>query len=110
MRTVLALTIVALLAAPAAAATYTDAPNDTFTTAGGGILDILSLDVTNTATDISFRFTVAGDVTATDWGKYMVGIDKAPGGDSASNGWVRPISQPAGMDIWLGSWVDSGNG
>src|SRR5437016_12728885 len=110
MRIILALGIVALLAAPAAATTFSDSANDTFTGAGGGILDILSLEVTNTATDISFRFTVAGDVTATDWAKFMVGIDKAPGGDPASNGWVRPISQPSGMDIWLGGWTDSGNG
>ena len=109
MRTILALGIVALLAAPAAATTFTDPSGDTFTGAAG-ILDILSLEVTNSASDISFKFTVAGDVTATDWGKFMVGIDKGPGGDPASNGWVRPISQPSGMDIWLGGWTDSGNG
>src|SRR5262245_62082194 len=100
MRTLLALAIVALLAAPAAASTFTDPAGDTFTTAGGGILDILSLEVTNTATDISFRYTLNGDVVATDWGKYMIGIDSVAGGDTAGNGWARPISMPApaGMD------------
>ena len=93
------------------ATVYNDATGDTFTGAGGGILDIVSVEVANTATDLSFTFTLVGDVVATDWGKYMVGIDTGAGGDTASNGWARPISMnPAGMDYWLGSWVDSGNG
>ncbi len=111
MNRLLAVVAVAGLSASAMARTvYNDAAGDTFTMAGGGILDILSMEVTNTATDISFQFTLAGDVVATDWGKYMVAIDDAPGGDVASNGWARPISMPTGMDHWLGSWVDSGNG
>src|SRR5262245_33867531 len=73
-------------------------------------LNITGMEVTNSATQISFRFTLAGDVTATDWGKYCVAINSRPGGDTASNGWVRPISMPVGMDTWLGSWVDGGNG
>ena len=32
------------------------------------------------------------------------------GGDTAGNGWARPISMASGADSWLGSWVDSGNG
>jgi len=89
---------------------YNDPAGDVFTGAGGGILDILQMEVTNSATDITFKFTVAGDVTATDWAKFMVAIDSAPGGDPGSNGWARPISMPAGMDTWLGGWTDSGNG
>lgn len=88
---------------------YTDPVGDVFTTAGGGILDITSVEVTQNATDLIFKINLAGDPVATDWGKYMVGIDSKPGGDSAGNGWGRPISMP-GMDFWLGSWVDSGNG
>jgi hypothetical protein len=92
-------------------ATYADAVGDTFTGAGGGILDIVSLEVTNDATDLSFTFTVVGDVIATDWGKYMIGIDTGAGGDTAGNGWNRPITMnPAGMDYWIGSWTDWGNG
>lgn len=89
---------------------FSDPASDVFTGAGGGILDIIGMEVSNDATSLSFKFTLNGDVTATDWGKYMVAIDKGPGGDSASNGWARPISMPAGMDGWLGSWVDGGNG
>lgn len=96
--------------AAAQADVYNDAAGDTFTNAGGGILDILSLEVTNNASTISFKFTLAGDVVATDWGKYMVIIDTVPGGDTVSNGWGRPISMTSGADYWIGSWVDSGNG
>jgi hypothetical protein len=55
-----------------------------------------------------------GDIAATDWGKYMVGIDidgNDATGDTAGNGWVRPITMnPDGMDYWIGTWVDFGNG
>jgi hypothetical protein len=41
----------------------------------------------------------------------LIGINTAAGGDTASNGWSRPISMnPAGMEYWIGTWVDSGNG
>lgn len=73
-------------------------------------LDISSVQVTNTATDLKFKINLVGDPVATDWGKYMVGIDSVVGGDTAGNGWGRPISMSSGMDYWLGSWVDSGNG
>ena len=106
--------LLALVAVPAQASvfsvTYNDSVGDVFTGPGGGILDIVSLEVSNDATNISFKFTLAGDVIATDWGKYMVIIDSAPGGDAAGNGWGRPISMPSGADSWIGSWVDGGDG
>ena len=40
----------------------------------------------------------------------MIGFDTVSGGDASGNGWGRPISMPAGMDYWVGTWVDSGNG
>lgn len=106
--------LLALVAVPAQASvfsvTYNDSVGDVFTGAGGGILDIVSLEVSNDATNISFKFTLAGDVLAAEWGKYMVIIDSAPGGDAAGNGWGRPISMPSGADSWIGSWVDGGDG
>ena len=110
--TVAALAGLAFVASGASArpVNFTDPAGDLFTNAGGGILDIIGMEVSNDASSISFKFTLNGDVTATDWGKYMVAIDKGPGGDAAGNGWGRPITMPAGMDIWLGSWVDGGNG
>jgi hypothetical protein len=92
------------------AALYSDSTGENFTGAGGGILDISSVEVTDTPTDLIFKINLAGDPVVTDWGKYMVAIDSVPGGDTTGNGWARPISMSSGMDYWIGSWVDSGNG
>lgn len=100
----------AALALNAKAATYLDATGENFTAAGGGILDISSVEVNSTATDLIFKINLTGDPMATDWGKYMIALDTTAGGDTAGNGWGRPISMPSGMDYWVGSWVDSGNG
>lgn len=105
----IAASILVALAINAQAATYTDATGENFTGAGGGILDISSVEVNNTATDLIFKINLTGNPVATDWGKYMIGMNTTAGGDSAGNGWGRPISMP-GMDYWAGSWVDSGNG
>ncbi|HTL18243.1 MAG TPA: PEP-CTERM sorting domain-containing protein [Patescibacteria group bacterium] len=104
------LTILALAALPARADIYGDATGENFTAAGGGILDISSVEVTRTATDLIFKINLTGDPVATDWGKYMIGLDTTAGGDPASNGWLRPISMSSGMDYWIGSWTDAGNG
>jgi hypothetical protein len=111
----------ALLCAAAAHAgilgsqTYTDSSNDIDPglATGGGTLDLLSMEVSNSATDIVFRLTVNGSVNATDWGKFMIGISTGGPGDTAGNGWGRPISMTSslgGMDYWVGSWVDGGGG
>ena len=88
--------------------TYNDATGDLGATFSSfSHLDIASVEVTNTATDIAFTFTLVGDIIATNWGKYMIGIDTGAGGDTAGNGWGRPITMnPAGMDYWIGTWVD----
>jgi hypothetical protein len=89
------------------ALSFSDATGETI---NGGILDITSVEVNNTATALTFKINLAGDPVATDWGKYMIGIDSAPGGDTAGNGWARPIRMSSGMDYFVGSWVDFGNG
>ena len=100
-----------LAVTPVQADTYTDPAGDgALVGVGGGILDILSVEVTHNATDLMFKINLAGNPVATDWGKYMIGIDSVPGGDPAGNGWARPIGMSSGMDFWAGSWVDSGNG
>ncbi|HKQ46480.1 MAG TPA: PEP-CTERM sorting domain-containing protein [Phycisphaerae bacterium] len=110
MKKLLAALVIGLCVQSAQATLYNDNTGDTFTGAGGGILDIVSLEVTDDGTDISFKFTLVGDTEATDWGKYMVIIDSVAGGDTGGNGWARPISMPSGADYWIGSWVDSGDG
>ncbi len=80
---------------------------------GGGTLDLVSMEVSHTATDIQFKLTVNGNIGSTDWGKFMVGIANNKGnGTSTSDGWGRPITMSAngGMTNWFGSWVDSGGG
>ena len=97
--------------------TYNDATGENFNATG--ILDITSVEVTNTATDMVLKIKFAGNPVATDWGKYMIGLQVTNAGnvfDTASNGWGRPISidpgagPSGGMDYWIGSWADSGNG
>jgi hypothetical protein len=94
---------------------YNDAANDIDPgiTTGGGTLDLLSMEVSHTATDIVFSLTVNGSVNSVDWGKFMIGIS-TPGGDKTTtgNGWSRPINfaSNGGMNYWVGSWVDSGGG
>lgn len=79
----------------------------------GGTLDILSMEVTNTATDLIMTLMVNGDISATDWGKFMIGIATGEPGTTTGNGWGRPINMDSpggGMDYWIGAWVDGGNG
>ena len=113
--TVSAVAFTILVSQPVGATTYTDATGEA--TVGGQlgapgsqILDIASVEVTNTATDVIFKINLSGDPVATDWGKYMIGIDSVVGGSTTSDGWARPISMSSGMDFWSGSWADSGNG
>ena len=99
------------VAGVASASLYTDATGDEFS--GNTILDIVSVEVQNDATDITFTVNLNGDpttATVSDWGKYLIGIDSVVGGDTAGNAWGRPISMSSGMDYWIGSWVDSGGG
>jgi hypothetical protein len=87
---------------------YTDAVNDIDSFASSFThLDISSVTITNTATDLNFVIGLNGSIVPpTDWGKYMVAIDSVAGGDVTGNGWARPISMPSGMDHWIGTWVD----
>ena len=63
---------------------------------GGGTLDLVSMEVSHTATDIQFKLTVNGNIGSTDWGKFMVGIANNKGnGTSTSDGWGRPITMSA---------------
>ena len=80
----------------------------------GGTANILSCEVSHTATDIQFSLTVNGNVPGTDWAKFMIGIS-SPGSatkTTSGNGWSRPInfSNDGGMNYWFGSWVDWGGG
>lgn len=115
LRSLIALATLASL--PAMAVTYTDSTGDIDPgiTTGGGTLDILSMEVVNTLSDITFTLTLNGDITATDWGNFMIGIaNQSDAGSTTGNGWARPINLDAGsgngMTHWVGSWVNAGGG
>ena len=95
--------------------TFNDAINDIAPgiSTGNGTLDLVKMEVSNTATDVVFQLTVNGNIGSTDWGKFMIGIANNKGyGTSSSDGWARPITMSAngGMTNWIGSWVDGGGG
>lgn len=96
----------ALLVSSALAATYNDAVGDLLpATSWATHLNITSVEVNNTATDISFKINLAGDPVVTGWGEYQISIDSILGG--ATSGTVpngRPISMSSGMDYWVRSW------
>ena len=107
--------LVSLLAVATLADTYTDSTGgiDAGLANGNGTLDILSMEVTHNATDLMFSLTLNGNVSTTDWGKFMIGIATGGTGTTTGNGWNRPInldSPIGGMDFWIGSWVDGGGG
>jgi hypothetical protein len=99
--------LMAVLALNAQAVTYNDSTGEIIS---GAHIDIASVEVNNTATDLIFKINLAGDPVATDWGKYLIGLDTTAGGDVAGNAWARPIGMSSGMDYWVGTWADSGNG
>ncbi|MBN8544567.1 MAG: T9SS type A sorting domain-containing protein [Ignavibacteria bacterium] len=96
--------------------TYNDATGDIDPgiATGGGTLDLVKMEVSNTSTDILFKLTVNGNLTTTDWGKFMMGISTgSTASTNTGNGWGRPInlnSDLGGMDYWIGTWVDGGGG
>jgi hypothetical protein len=98
---------------------YSDATGDIDPgiSTGGGTLDIVGMEVSNTETDVMFKLTVNGNVSTIDWGQFMIGISTANqgnGGTTTGNGWNRPINLSYlgthGMDYWIGSWVTGGGG
>ncbi len=88
---------------------YTDSAGDIDPglSSGGGTLDILAAEVSHDASDIIFTISLNGNISSTDWGKFMIGIatgDSA--GTTTGNGWGRPINLDApvgGMNFWVGS-------
>lgn len=106
----------ALAVTPLSAQLFTDAIDDIDPgiSSGDGTLDILSMEVSATATDVTFGLTVNGNISTTDWGNFMIGIATGVGPSTTTgNGWDRPInldSPIGGMNYWIGSWVNGGGG
>ncbi len=76
-------------------------------------MDILSVDVTSTASTITFDITLAGDPIATNWGKYNAVMRKVGGSpldtNVVNNPWARNYTLAGGSSAFIGSWVDAPN-
>lgn len=109
MKNVLALAALAAIAGSVQAdVTYNDASNELFDN-GFAHLDIQSVVVGHDASNIYFTINLRGDVDATNWGKYCLGIDTTGGVNSTGNGWGRNVNWgSSGIDFWVGSWADDG--
>lgn len=100
--------IVSACGVATAAAVYNDATNDIFDT-GFAHLDIVSVTLNNDNDWLYIAVQTAGDLNATNWGKYALGIDNGQGGPSDnSNGWGRNINWNRGITHWTASWADDG--
>lgn len=107
----------AIITASASQATiYLDPAGDEGHSSGsvGAHMDITSIEITNTSTDITFKFTLTGDPITTNWGKYcIVGRNLSNGNlDTAANNnpWGRNVELFGGSNVFVGNWVDSGGG
>lgn len=120
MKNVLMAVAIASLAGAAHADVYGDATgshlaggdvHDFFYSQGFDHLDIAQVEVTNDASFIYFDITIAGDIDATNWGKYIIGMDTgANAGDNSTDpgSWNRNVDWGRGITNFVGSWVDDG--
>lgn len=119
-KTVLAAGVLAALTGVAFADVYADNSgnhlsggdlHDFFASQGFNHLDILSVTVTNDATDLHFDIHVNADIDATNWGNYMVALNTGAG-TSTDNPWgPRPINWNTTISHWIGTWAnDNGSG
>lgn len=111
---------VALLAGAAHADTYSDNAgnhldggdvHDFFYSQGFTHLDITSVEVTNDADFLYFNISVDADIDATNWGKYIIGMDtgRNAGDNSTDPGsWNRNVDWGRGITDFVGSWADDG--
>ena len=82
--------------------------HDTFASAGFNHLDIVSVTVTNDATNLYFDIALNADIDATAWGKYMVAINTGAG-TATDNPWgPRPMNFAGPLSHWIGTWADDG--
>lgn len=105
----LALAALTLTSLPALADTYNDATGD-INVGSFPHIDITSVLVTNTSTDLTFQINLNGSPIATNWGKYNV-IMNSPavsGADMGASGnpWARPYSLAGGANKFIGGWAD----
>jgi len=115
------LTITAALLSASASFAQTTSYTDSLTdisgavSSGSGTLNIVSTEVSHTATDLIFSVRLNGNVSDVNWGKFAIGIatSNGPTGTTTANAWSRAIfmdSPVGGMNFWVGTWVDGTGG
>lgn len=97
------------LGSSAMANPYIDATSELFDN-GFTHLDIVSVSVSHTATHMTFDVLLNGNINATNWGKYCIGINTGAPGADTTNGWgPRPVSwNGQAINYWVGTWADTG--
>lgn len=119
MRHILMAAAVATLAGIANASVYGDNSgnhlaggdlHDFFASQGFNHLDIVSVTITNDLSNLYIDIQTAGDLDATNWGKYALGINTGVNAGDAGNGWGRNIAWGANQTIthWVATWADDG--
>ncbi|QYK49529.1 MAG: hypothetical protein KF838_06665 [Phycisphaeraceae bacterium] len=79
-----------------------------FASQGFNHLDIVSVEVTNDATDLFFDIRLNADLDATSWGNYMVAMNTGAG-TATDNPWgPRPINWGTTISHWVGTWANDG--
>lgn len=76
---------------------------------GNAVMDLLNLYITEDADNFYFAFTINADVTAVNWGKYVIYIDTTNDANGApSDAWTRNVvvNDPHKPEYGLYSWVD----
>ncbi len=116
-KTLTAVAALAMIAGAAQADVYSD--NSGWHVSGGDLhdfffqqsfdhLDIASVEVTNDATNLYIDITTVGDLDATSWGKYLVGINTGVNAGSTAGAWGRNIDWAGGLTHFAGTWADDG--
>lgn len=82
-------------------------------------IDILNATFKNDATSLYLSVAVNADVSATNWGNYLVFIDRTPSigalsdlnsRDPLNAPWDRRAGSPTGVDAFVSSWIDGDGG
>ncbi len=78
---------------------------------GNANLDLLDLYVTSDADYVYFAFTVNADLSAANWGKYVIYLDTdgVSGSGATSDAWGRNVAADAAHrpEVAIYTWVDS---
>lgn len=103
--------VAAALAATASHAVLFDDANGDVLVPGNPFdhIDIDSVEVTNTLSDITFTLNLVADPVATNWGKYNIVIRNSNASldtNARNTAWGRNYGLLGGANAFIGSWTD----